>query len=80
VYQAFEDMKAQSTDDLGHARYSVIRELNRIKDKDFSDTNSFWKRRELSKKLAREIYSRLDGSVPKPKSVKKKAGEASTND
>ena len=76
VYQAFEDMKAQSTDDLGHARYSVIRELNAIKDGYFSDTNSFWKRRELSKKLSQEIYDRLNGSTPKPKAVKKKGDEA----
>ena len=49
----------KSNVDLGHTRYSVIVELNRIQNNDVSDSNSFWKKRELFRKLAGEIYERL---------------------
>lgn len=59
IYQGLEDADTRSNVDLGHARYSVIRELTRIRNNDVSDSNSFWKKRELSRKLAGEIYKRL---------------------
>jgi len=37
----------------------VLGELNRIKNKDVSESNSFWKKRELFRKLTGEIYERL---------------------
>lgn len=60
IYQGLEDINAQSDADLGHARYMVIRELDQIQKKDTSESNSFWKRRELSRKLATLIYDRLN--------------------
>ena len=59
IYQGLEDANNKSNVDLGHARYSVIVELNRIQNNDVSDSNSFWKKRELFRKLAGEIYERL---------------------
>ena len=59
IYQGLEDANNKSNVDLGHTRYSVIVELNRIQNNDVSDSNSFWKKRELFRKLAGEIYERL---------------------
>lgn len=59
IYQGIEDIRSSSKSDLGHARYSVIRELHGIERRDVSDSNSFWKKRELFRKLAGEIHSRL---------------------
>lgn len=59
IYQGLEDINGASNADLGHARYSVIRDLNRIQSNDVSDSNSFWKKREASRKLAQVIYDRL---------------------
>jgi hypothetical protein len=61
IYQGLEDISKKSSNDLGHARYAVILELNRIQNNDVSDSNSFWKKRELSRKLATMIYERLGG-------------------
>src|SRR5438445_12343 len=52
IYQGVEDINIKSNADLGHARYAVMRDLNRIQSNDVSDSNSFWKKRELSRKLA----------------------------
>lgn len=62
VYQGFEDIAIQSKKDLGHDRYSVIRDLNRIKNKETTDTNAFWKRRELLRNSTGDIYRRLSES------------------
>ena len=59
VYQGIEDIDARTTDDLGHDRYVAIRELSSIRNKDFSENNSFWKRRELLRKVAGEICGTL---------------------
>lgn len=59
IYQGLEDAYTKSRADLGHARYMVIRELDRIRSNDFSESNSFWKKRELFRKLTGEIYDRL---------------------
>ncbi|RJQ29843.1 hypothetical protein C4571_00265 [Candidatus Parcubacteria bacterium] len=63
IYQGLEDADNKSNADLGHERYSVLLELNRIRNEDVSDSNSFWKKRELLRKLAGEVYKRL---VPDP--------------
>ncbi len=59
IYQGVEDINIKSDVDLGHARYAVIRDLNRIQGNDVSESNSFWKKRELSRKLTDEVYKRL---------------------
>lgn len=59
VYQGIEDIDVRTTDDLGHNRYMAIRELSSIRKKDVSDSNTFWKRRELLRKLAGEIHKTL---------------------
>jgi hypothetical protein len=59
VYQGLEDINSDSKGDLGHNRYSVIRELTRIKNNDVSESNSFWKKREVFRKLSGIVYKRL---------------------
>lgn len=59
IYQGLQDSKTKSDADLGHSRYAVILELNKIKDNDVSDSNSFWKKRETIRKFATDIYGRL---------------------
>lgn len=59
IYQGLEDVNNKSDVDLGHDRYAVLIELNRIRNNDVSESNSFWKKRELFRKLAGEIYERL---------------------
>lgn len=62
IYQGLKDAGNKSNTDLGHTRYMVILELNKIRNKNVSESNSFWKKRELSRKLAGEIYERLSAS------------------
>lgn len=64
IYQGLEDAGAKSGVDLGHNRYAVIMELNKIRNKDISESNSFWKKRELFRKLATEIYEKLNPGQP----------------
>lgn len=59
IYQGVEDANIKSDVDLGHERYMVILELNKIRNKDVSDSNSFWKKRELFRKLTSEVYEIL---------------------
>lgn len=63
IYQGLEDMNMKSGVDLGHARYMIIRELNQIKNKEILGSNSFWKKRELFRKLAGIIYERLNAHL-----------------
>ncbi len=62
IYQGLEDANIESNVDLGHVRYMVLQELKRIRNKNFSENNSFWKKRELFRKLTGEIYARLNPS------------------
>ncbi len=62
IYQGLEDANIKSDTDLGHARYAVILELNKIRRKDVSESNPFWKKRELFRKLTEEIYERLNAN------------------
>jgi hypothetical protein len=59
VYQGIEDIDISTTADLGHDRYVAIRDLNLIRSKNVSDNNSFWKQREILRKLAGEIHGTL---------------------
>lgn len=60
IYQGLEDADIKSNTDLGHARYMIIQDLKRIQNENFSESNSFWKKRELFRKLTGEIYERLN--------------------
>lgn len=59
IYQGLEDINTKSTADLGHERYMTLQDLNRIQNKQLSNNNSFWKKRELSRKLTGLVYERL---------------------
>jgi hypothetical protein len=59
IYQGVEDIDLCTTDDLGHDRYVAIRELGLIRKAEFSENNSLWRRRELMRKMADEIYKTL---------------------
>ncbi len=59
VYQGIEDIDVRTSNDLGHDRYATIRELSLIRNKDVSDNNSLWKRRELLRKTVGEIHKTL---------------------
>lgn len=63
IYQGVEDANVKSNTDLGHERYMVILELNKIRNKDVSDSNSFWKKRELFRKLTSEVYEILNPNL-----------------
>jgi hypothetical protein len=70
IYQGLEDINTKSSVDLGHVRYGVIKELNRIQNKDVSESVSLWKKRELFRKLAGEVYERLDAHLSESKRKK----------
>ena len=65
IYQGIEDIDEKTTADLGHDRYVAIRELGLIRRNDLSESNSFWKRRELFRKLSGEVYKILDAHLVK---------------
>lgn len=60
IYQGLEDINVRSNVDLGHTRYLIIKELKQIQNGEFSNSNTFWRKRELSRKLANLVYGRLD--------------------
>lgn len=60
IHRGIKDLSLKSKEDLGHERYMVINDLNKIQNLDLSESNSFWKKRELFRKLAMEIYDRLN--------------------
>lgn len=59
IYQGIKDAEAASVHDLGHDRNTAIRDLVRIKNKETSENNFYWRKRELFKKLSQEVYERL---------------------
>ena len=61
IYQGIEDIDVRTTSDLGHDRYVAIRDLSLIRSKNVSENNSFWKQRELLRKLVGEIHETLCG-------------------
>lgn len=60
IYQGMEDVNTPTTKDIGHTRYMVVRDLSRIQNKEISESNFFWKKRELFRKLTSEVYERLE--------------------
>jgi hypothetical protein len=60
IYQGVEDVAMPTAKDIGHTRYMVVRDLSRIQNKEMSESNFFWKKRELFRKLTGEIYERLE--------------------
>lgn len=56
IHQGLEDANTKSKADLGHERMMVLVELNKIKNNNVSESNLFWKKRELFRKLTGEIY------------------------
>lgn len=65
IYQGLEDINIKSNHDLGHARYAMIKDLNKIQKKELSENNTVWKKRELSRKLVGEIHDRLTNHFSK---------------
>jgi hypothetical protein len=59
IYQALEDAGRKTNRDIGHARYMNVRDLGRIQNQEFSESNFFWRKRELFRKLVGEVYERL---------------------
>lgn len=59
IYQGLEDADIETNEDLGHTRYTTLLELKKIRNNDVSDSNSFWKKREVSRESVGEIYQRL---------------------
>jgi hypothetical protein len=59
IHQGLEDAAKSSAGDIGHDRYSVLRDLTKIKNKETNDSNMFWKKRELFRKLAAEVHERF---------------------
>ncbi len=60
IYQGLEDAGVKTNKDLGHARYMNVRDLGRIRNQEFSESNFFWRKRALFRKLAGEVYERLN--------------------
>ncbi len=63
IYQGLEDADTETNEDLGHTRYTTLLELKKIRNNDVSDSNSFWKKREVSRESVGEIYQRLNPTV-----------------
>jgi hypothetical protein len=63
IYQGLEDAAAKTNKDLGHARYMVVRDLSRIEENEVSESNFFWKKREVFRKLVSEVYERLSADA-----------------
>jgi hypothetical protein len=60
VYQGIEDLDVNTNADLGHDRNVAIRDLALIRSNNVSENNSFWKRRELLRKIATETHATLN--------------------
>ena len=59
IYQGVEDAQSTSGADIGHTRCMALLEINKIRNKELSETNSFWKKRELYRNVAGEVYKVL---------------------
>lgn len=59
IHQGVKDLNAPSDADLGHDRNVVVRDLGRIRKKETSDSNSFWKKREVWRKFAGEVHGNI---------------------
>ena len=72
VYQGIEDIDVKTTDDLGHDRFVAIRELTLIRANNLSENNSFWKKRELFRKLVNEVHTTLHAYLAGAEAKKQK--------
>lgn len=63
IYRGVEDIMTPTDADLGHERNTVLRDLTRIRNKETHDSNSFWKKRELWKKLSKEVHEKLSSHL-----------------
>ena len=63
IHQGMKDANTKSKADLGHDRMMVLVELNKIKNNDVSENNSFWKKREIFRKVTGEIYEILSPTL-----------------
>lgn len=59
VHQGVKDVRSPADHDIGHERYMMIRSLDKIQKSDFSDSNPIWKKRELLRGCAKEIYEAI---------------------
>lgn len=62
IHQGIEDLNLDSdrSEDLGHDRYMVIQDLLKIRNKDFSESNPLWKKREMLRRFSADIYIMLN--------------------
>lgn len=60
IYQGLEDANPKNKKDLGHSRYMNVKDLGKIQNQEFSESNFFWRKRQLFRKLAGEVYERLN--------------------
>lgn len=63
IYQGLQDVNTESNADLGHERYMTICDLKRIRNEETSDHNAFWKKREIFRRLASEMYEQLNPNL-----------------
>lgn len=61
VHQGIKDTSIKSKEDLGHDRYMVIQDLLRIRNRETSDSNPIWKKREMFRSLSVEVYKIVSG-------------------
>lgn len=67
IHQGVKDLGTPSSEDLGHDRNVVVRDLVRIRKQETSDGNSFWKKRELWRRLAAEVHGNISAQLfPSP--------------
>ncbi|MEK9179875.1 MAG: hypothetical protein AAB897_00455 [Patescibacteria group bacterium] len=67
IHQGVKDLATPTSEDLGHDRNVVVRDLSRIRAQEMSDSNTFWKKRELWRKLATEVHGNINASLfPSP--------------
>lgn len=62
IYQTVEDTNRKSDADMGHTRCMALLELNKIRSQDVSESNTFWKKREVFRKLTSEVYAGLNAT------------------
>lgn len=60
VHQGIKDTGAKPEGDLGHERYMIVQDLIRIKQKDVSDSNPLWKKREALRAVSADVYEILN--------------------
>lgn len=59
IYQGLEDSAIKTDSDLGHDRYMMIQDLLRIKQRDVSDSNPIWKKRDVLRTICADTHGLL---------------------